>query len=291
MNTCNVFRSLQHYLEANRLKTVVTADLVKALNQQRAGRNQDGFFNRVDLPGARRLSSTVSTLPTTPVAEEAESHGEADAEDGRATLGLFNVPVEVAISTASGTKTFPITVSKQEETFSFPADSKPLLVLFDKGDKILKSVDFHKTTAQWIYQLLNAEDVPDRADAAQALPAGIKGDPAVVAALGEAAVQDRFWGVRNESLLALGRIGGSDAEKGIQAATVNSDPWVRETAISQLGHFRDDAKLAPELAEVSRADVAYRVRSAALIAYGQLQTNRWAGFLQDEARIEMRPTM
>jgi len=158
-------------------------------------------------------------------------------------------------------------------------------VLFDKGDKILKSVDFHKTTAQWIYQLQNAQDVPDRADAAQAL-AAIKGDAAVVAALGEAALRDRFWGVRNESLLALGRIGGSDAERRILAATGNSDPWVRETAITQLGHFRDDATLAAKLAEVYRSDAAYRVRSAALIAYGQLKPAGGLDFLQLAARTE-----
>jgi aminopeptidase N len=275
------FHGLQHYLEANRLKTVVTADLVKALNDS-SGTNQDGFFSEwIYGAGAPQFAVDSSYDP---VGKKLNLTVMQTQKTG-GHVGLFNVPIEVAISTASGTKSFPITVSKQEETFSFPAESKPLLVLFDKGDKILKSVDFHKTTAQWIYQLLNAEDVPDRADAAQAL-GGIKGDPSVVAALGEAAAQDRFWGVRNESLLALGRIGGSDAEKRIQAATVNSDPWVRETAISQLGHFRDDAKLAPELVEVSRSDVAYRVRSAALIAYGQLKPSDGLAFLEDEARIE-----
>ena len=130
----------------------------------------------------------------------------------RARVGLFNVPIEVAVSTASGTKSFPITVSKQEETvFSFPADSRPLLVLFDKGDKILKSVNFHKTTAQWIYQLQNAQDVPDRADAAQQL-GDIEGNDAVVAALGEATNHDRFWGVRVQAITSLGKIGGAGAE-------------------------------------------------------------------------------
>ena len=176
-------------------------------------------------------------------------------------------------------------MSKQEETFSFPSDSKPLLVLFDKGDKILKSVAFHKSPAQWIYQLRSAEDVPDRADAVQAL-AGMKDDPAVVEALGQAALHDSFWGVRNESLLALGRIGGSNAEQRILAGVTNSDPWVRETAVSQLGHFRDDATLAAKLAEMSRSDAAYRVRSAALIAYGQLKPSDGLAFLQEEARIE-----
>ena len=73
--------------------------------------------------------------------------------------------------------------------------------------------------------------MPDRADAAQAL-GDEKGNDAVVAALGEAALHDRFWGVRNEALLALGRIGGSEAEKRVLAATANSEPWVREMAVA-----------------------------------------------------------
>ena len=51
------------------------------------------------------------------------------------------------------------------------------MVLFDKGDKILKSVEFRKSAAEWIYQLQHAQDVPDRADAAQAL-GDVKGSDA-----------------------------------------------------------------------------------------------------------------
>ncbi len=275
------FHGLQHYLEVNRLKTVVTADLVKALDDS-SGTKVDDFFNQW-IYGAGAPRFTVDS------SYDAESKKlnltVTQTQKTGGHVGLFNVPVEIAISTASGTKSFPITVSKEEETFSLPADSKPLLVLFDKGDKILKSDDFHKTTVQWIYQLQNAQDVPDRADAAQAL-AGIKGDDAVVAALGEAALHDPFWGVRNESLLALGRIGGHEAEQRILAATVNSEPWVREIAISQLGHFRDDSSLAPKLAEVFRSDSAFRVRSAALVAYGQLKPAGGLAFLQDGARMD-----
>jgi len=38
-------------------------------------------------------------------------------------VGLFDVPVEVAVTTTAGSKSFPIAVSKADETFSFPADS------------------------------------------------------------------------------------------------------------------------------------------------------------------------
>ena len=115
------------------------------------------------------------------------------------------------------------------------------MVLFDKGDKILKTVEFQKSPAEWIYQLQHASDVPDRADAAKAL-GDEKGNDAAAAALGEAALHDPFWGVRDESLLALGRIGSGDAEKGVIAALANSEPWVREQAVTQLGHFRDDSR-------------------------------------------------
>ena len=61
--------------------------------------------------------------------------------------------------------------------------------------------------------------------------------PEVVAALGEAALHDRFWGVRVESLKALGKIGGGAAEKQVLAALTNEEPWVRKAAVQQLGNF------------------------------------------------------
>jgi aminopeptidase N len=273
------FKGLQHYLEVNRFKNVVTADLVKALEES-SGMNLDKFFDEW-VYGAGEPQFEI------------DSNYDADAKQLHLTVdqtqkvaghvGLFTVPIEVSITTTSGTKSFPITVSKQDETFSFPADAKPLMVLFDIGDKILKTVEFHKTTVQWIYQLQNAPDVPDRTDAAQAL-AGIKGDDAI-AALGDVASNDRFWGVRNESLLALGRIGGKEAEQRVLAAMSNTDPRVRETAASQLGRFHDDA-LASKLAEFYRSDPAYRVRSAALIAYGQQKPSDGLAFLQQAAQTE-----
>ena len=127
-------------------------------------------------------------------------------------VGLFRVPVDVAVTTASGEKLFPIEVSKADETFSFPVDGPPLMVLFDKGDKILKSVDFQKTPEEWIRQLRTAPDVPDRADAAVAL-GNLRDNEAAANALGEAAQHDKFWGVREEALRALGRINSSPARK------------------------------------------------------------------------------
>ena len=61
----------------------------------------------------------------------------------------------------------------------------------------------------------------------------------MVAALGRAAQQDPFWGVRIEALRALGKVGGSGAEKDILGALNDDRPWVRAgLAVEQLGNFQ-----------------------------------------------------
>ena len=187
-------------------------------------------------------------------------------------VDLFEMPVNVEIATPAGRNTFPIEVSQAEETFTLASPSAPLMVLFDKGDKILKSVEFKKDASALIYQLKNATDISDRADAAVAL-AHVKDDPDVVAALGEAAQHDPFWGIRSESLKALGKIGGPEAEKLIIACVADEKPWVRVVAVEQLGEFADDASLGLRLTEIAKSDSAYRVRAGALNALGEIKAS------------------
>ena len=258
------FRALQHYLEANRLQNVATADLIKAIEES-THVDVDRFFDQW-IYGAGAPRFTVSTSYD-PDAKQVRMQVR-QTQDVRGHVGLFQAPVEVAVTTAAGTKSFPITVAKADETFSFPADSEPLLVLFDKGDKILKSAEFHKSAAEWVYQLQHAEDVPDRLDAAQAL-GEMKGSDAAIAALGEAAAHNHFWGLRVQALTALGRIGGAQAEKGVLPGLADPEPWVREVAVDQLSKFSADAALGATLAGIAGKDNAYRVRAAALLGLAQ----------------------
>ncbi len=253
------FRAMKHYLEANRLQNVVTADLAKAIEES-TGTNVDRFFDQWAYgAGAPRFSvrSTYDSAGKTlhlevKQTQEIEGH-----------VGLFQVSIDVAITTASGEKIFPIEVSKSEETFSFPVDGAPLLVLFDKGDKILKSADFQKSPEEWIRQMQKASDVPDRADAAVAL-GNVKDSAIVVNALGEAARRDAYWGVREEALRALERIHSGPAQKQILAALNNEQPWVRQTAVEQLGRFSGDDEAIKRLRKIYKEDSAFTVRSAAL---------------------------
>ncbi len=262
----NFFRALHYYLETNRNQNVVTADLEKAVDQSTAI-NSDKFFHEWIW---RAGAPTYDVSYTYDDAAHQIKLLVKQTQKVEGMVDLFDMPVDVEIATASGRATHSIEVTQAEETFNLPASSAPLMVLFDKGDKILKTVEFKKDAPALIYQLKNAQDVPDRADAVVAL-GHIKDNADVVAALGNAAQHDSFWGIRSEALKALGKIGGPDAEKQIIAALNDDKPWVREVAVEQLGDFTTDPALGPRLTQIAANDKAYRVRAAALGALGQIK--------------------
>ena len=99
----------------------------------------------------------------------------------------------------------------------------------------------------------------------------VKDNPDVIAALGDAAQHDPFWGIRVEALRALGKMGGADSEQAILPEVNDDKPWVRDIAVEQLGNFKDDASLPAKLSELATSDKMYRVRAAALGALAALK--------------------
>lgn len=262
----NFFRGLRHYLEVNRGKNVVTADLVKAIEEE-THINVDEFFHDW-VYGAGAPKFDLSYKYDDAKHEVALTVKQTQKLEGR--VGLFRVPVDVEVTTASGAKTYPITVSKAEEVFTFPSDSAPLMVLFDKGGHVLKTADFHKEKKEWLYQLKNASEFSDRADAVEAL-AKLKDDDAV-AALGEALRTDKAWGVRATAADSLGEIGTAAAGKQLlEGLNVNTAPWVRNRIAAALGGMKNDPEAVAKLMSLAKNDESYRTRAAALQALGKLK--------------------
>jgi aminopeptidase N len=261
------YRGLRHYLEANRGQNVVTADLQKAIEES-TSINVDKFFVQwVYGAGAPKFRVSYAYDPN---AKELKlTVDQTQKVEGR--VGLFDLPVAVEIATPTGRETHSIEVNQASQTFTFPANGAPLMVIFDKGDEILKFLDFKKDAPLLAYQLKNAETTPDRADAAVAL-GNMRDDPNAIASLGDAAQHDPFWGVRVEALQGLGRIGGDAAEKYVLAEANDPAPWVRDVAVRELGNFKDDASLPARLSKIADEDAAYRVRAAALGALATLRT-------------------
>jgi aminopeptidase N len=263
------YRGLKHYLEVNRGKNVVTADLAKAI-EEATHTNVDQFFSQW-LYGAGAPKLDLSYKYDDAKHEVTLTVKQTQKVEGR--VGLFRIPTEVEITTASEPKLFPVTVSREKDTaiFTFPADSAPLMVLFDKGGHVLKSADFHKEKKEWLYQLKNASEFADRADAVTAL-GKLKGDEEVVAALAEALRNDKAWGVRANAGDALGRVGGPAASKQLLVAlNTAKEPWVRNRIVTALANFKDDPAVVAKLNAIAGDDSSYRARAAALQALGRLK--------------------
>ena len=270
------YAGLKHYLEAIRGKNTVTADFAKAV-EEATHTNIDEFIGQwIYGAGAPRFELSYSYDGEKQ--QVALTVKQTQKTEGR--VGIFRVPVDVEITTASGPKLYAITVSKAHELFSFPSESKPLMVLFDKGGHILKTANFHKEKKEWLYQAKNAAEVSDRLDAVTAL-GKIKGDEEVVAALGEVLNKDEFWGVRAGAADSLGQLGGPGAAKLLMnAVDANTDPWLRWRIVTAMGNFSGNAEVAEKIEGIAKEDRSYRARAGALQALGQLRTPNALGTLE-----------
>jgi aminopeptidase N len=261
------YRGLRHYLEVYRGKNVVTADLIKAIDEANHTNVQQFFDQWVYGAGAPKFDVTYTyddakhqVALTVKQTQKIEGH-----------VGIFSAPVNVEVTAASGRKSQTISVSKETETFLLPADGAPLMVLFDKGGHILKSTEFHKEKKEWLYQLKNAAELADRAEAAQAL-AKLKNDEEAVTALGVALNSDPAWGLRDIAADALGRIGNPAAGKQLLAGLdANAQPYVRNHIVAALGAIKEEPAVVAKLVAISHDDASYRSRANALQSLGKLK--------------------
>jgi aminopeptidase N len=262
------YAGLKHYLEVNRGRNVVTADLIKAV-EEATHIDVDQFFDQwVFKAGAPKFEVGYTYDATKKVVDLSVKQTQKVQDP----VGLFRVPVDVEITNTSGAKVCTIVVSKAEETFPLPSDSAPIMVLFDKGDQVLKSMEFKKGKTELLYQLKNASELADRADAAVAL-GKLKEDSDVAAALGIAVRNDKARGVREVAAEALGNLNTPGAAKELLTALDSAkEPPVRAAIVEALGSFKANPDVTAKLELVASQDSSYRARGAALQSIGEIKT-------------------
>jgi aminopeptidase N len=262
------YAGLKHYLEVNRGKNVVTADLIKAI-EEATHTNVDQFFSQwIYAAGAPKLDLSYTYDET----KKQVSLTVKQTQKREGYVDLFRFPVDLEITNAAGSKLYNILVSKESESFSLPSDSAPHMLLFDKGTQILKAVEFKKDKKEWLYQLKNASELADRADAAVAL-GKIKNDDEATAALGEALRTDKTDGVRITAAKALGQLGSPAASRQLlDSLSSVTQPWVRNHIVEALDNFKEDAAIKTKLEAIARDDSSYRTRAAALQAISRMKT-------------------
>jgi aminopeptidase N len=262
--------TILHYGTKYRFDVVETQDLERAVKDV-TGENLDWFFEQwVFLAGHPDFKVTKSWDRDTGVLH-------VSVEQTQKTGGIvpvFRVPVDIDVTWDGGAHTYRVTIEQVRQDFYFPVPKEPTMVLFDKDDWILKTLDFPKKASESIYELQHAPYM-SRVRAAEALAS--KGDsPEVVPALKTALMADGHYGLRRECALALGKIGNDDALASLNGGLSVSDALVRLACAEAMGNFYRNEAAAATLDKLANSDRAYGVRAEALTSLGKIKSSNAA---------------
>jgi aminopeptidase N len=121
--------------------------------------------------------------------------------------------------------------------------------------------------------LRHAPEAIGRAAAAREL--GSEGSPQATAALRDAMLTDKFWGVQGDAATALGTIRTTAALDALLEGLKLPHPKVRRAVARALGNFRGDKRAASALAEVvAKGDESYFVEAEAVLSLGKTRDER-----------------
>ena len=112
---------------------------------------------------------------------------------------VFKMPVDVEVTASSAETTHRVNISSKDTTLRLPCATKPELVIFDKGNWLIKELKFDKSHEEWSYQATRAANPVDRIRALQAL-AKLRENEQYVPAFIDRMNNDPFWIVRQEAI-------------------------------------------------------------------------------------------
>jgi aminopeptidase N len=279
------WRAINLYLERNRGREVITADLERAI-EEATGRSMARYFEQwVYKAGHPEFSVSYSW-------DDKHSMAKVDVKQTQEVTDqtpLFVTPVEIAFmveeasdgrrkSQQATLRSFRVTIEEAQQAFYFPLDRRPLSVRFDQGGWLPKTLDFKRPGELLRYQLVHDPDVLGRSEAAEAL--GTLADDASVKALEEALVNEPFWSVTHAIASALGSQRTRRALNTlITALDTVTEPRARRGIVAALGNFRAPEqqelaeRAAQRLTDLLRAgEPSYFVEAAAHSALGQTRT-------------------
>ncbi len=261
-------RALHSYLTKYQFASAETDEFRLAL-EDATGQSLEWFFHQwVFGAGVPKLKVTKAWDDSTRLLRlTVEQTQQVDS-----LTAYFRFPLVVECTTGSGKTTRTFWVSGKEENFMMKLDGPPLMVIADKGYRLLKEMVFPKTEQEYVYQLSHAADIADRITAARSL-AEYGNDPGARDALAGSASTDPFWGVRESALTALAEIRNDSTADIFIRATRDPRSFVRNTAARHLSNFKG-SQIAARLDSLARNDSSYLVSSTALRELSSVDTAR-----------------
>lgn len=228
---------IQRYLEQHGQSSVVTADLMLALEEV-SGRELERFFDQwVFGPGSPKLKVRYKWLPKEKLARVTVEQTHKLDDDH----GLFELPTKLRFTIDGHTVDHPIEITQAKHEFYVPLTAQPELVRFDPDYTLLAEVDFDKSTEMLERQLKQQDDVIGQLLAIDAL--ADDDSKRSIEALSQALASESFYGVRIAAAETLAKIGSDEAYEVLASSQQQSDARVRQAVVSAIGKFYRPATL------------------------------------------------
>lgn len=189
--------------------------------------------------------------------------------------GVFRTPVDVELWAGNRAATHRVEIMSADTTFMFPCVSRPEMVIFDRGNWILKELVIQKTVEEWLVQASRAPNPVDRLRALKAIQ-DIDTAGSAIALVCRMAVEDSFYGVREAALRVLPGLSRTSpaAKDTARTAAIRAlrdrVPGVRSAALGTLMRI-GGAEAAGPVREALK-DSSYSVVSAALYALAKVDS-------------------
>ena len=257
--------ALNHYITKHQFQPVETNDLKVAI-EEATGQNLYWFFNEWLYKAGHPIFDVSYRWSDS---AKAVYLAVKQIQELDSLTSVFHTPVDIEVTTPESTVTDRVNIVSKDTTFTIPAPSKPRLVLFDKGNWLIKELRFEKSPEDWRYQAEFATDPVDRINAIIELAKSPKNEE-FVPLFAKLSSHDPFWAVRREAISSLGEIKVSadslkeQIKTALTAAYKDPKAAVRDAAVTALGRCSGNdivATLRTALNDSSYAVVSSALRS------------------------------
>ena len=279
------FKAIRLYTERHREQTVVTQDLLEAL-EDATGRNFDWLFEQWIFKGGH---------------PEFEISCAWDAKTGTAALHIrqkqtpdemtpvFRVPLKVRFAGKEYDETRAFEIADAAHVFHVALPERPRWIAFDPANSIPKTVALKFDEDQLAAQLREDDDCMGRVYAVQALAK--LGTARATEELARALLQDKFWGVQAECAEGLAKLHTPSAFEALVAGTKVKHPKARRAVARALGAWRTE-QAARTLKPLARRDASYYVEAAAATALGKTRIRSvWSELLNGSRKTTWQDTV
>ena len=281
--------SIHRYLTTHAFGNAVTDDLRQAVLDA-TGDNLDWFWDEwIYSAGYPDFTVTSSydagaKRVTLVVKQTQQDTLKADSAGMRYVVPeVFRMPVTVRVGVAGGDVVRTSWIRQRQDTIVVDGvASAPTMIVFDDGNRILKTLTFDQPTPLLATQLRRDSNLWNRSWVIEQL-AERTTDAAAQSALAEAAASSDYFLTRAQAASALGAMPPTTALPALGKAMHDTSSQVRQAAIEAVGRVGGAEALA--LARAAwRGDPSYAVRGAALTSLVRLDSANRRALIADGLR-------